>query len=167
MLLRKRLNSLVNIRFVALLPISLKKKFCVRFLWRQHSPEHYHLLLTNFLGNTEVDLDVQKNGARLIDRQSTHYFGDNAEEMIYGLTGIALPLNNLKEWMLGLPGLSNDITLDERYHLSRLIYKQDGLEWIVSYQDYYSTMTPSLPNRMEIHQGNTRIKLKIDSWGFK
>ncbi|MCX2959997.1 MAG: lipoprotein localization factor LolB, partial [Serratia symbiotica] len=37
----------------------------------------------------------------------------------------------------------------------------------VDYQDYSGAITPPLPSRLELKQGDQRIKLKIDSWALK
>lgn len=52
--------------------------------------------------------------------------------MIRKLTGMAIPLNNLRQWMLGLPGEANDFALDDQYRLSKLTYQQGGQtgKWI-------------------------------------
>jgi outer membrane lipoprotein LolB len=147
--------------------LSDKKKVYARFFWQQYSPEHYRLLLTNPLGSTEVDLNVRAKLVQLINHQGKRYINDNADEMIHRLSGMAIPLNNLRQWILGLPGGSNDFTLDDQYRLSRLNYQQGNLSWEVYYQHYSSAITPPLPILLELKQGNQHIKLKIDSWELK
>jgi len=147
--------------------LSDQKKVYARFFWQQFSPERYRLLLTNPLGSTELDLNVQQNVVQLTDNQGKRYVSDNAEEMIRKLTGMAIPLDNLRQWMLGLPGEANDFTLDDQYRLSKLTYQQGGQTWTVDYQDYNSDLKPQLPSRLELKQGDQRIKLKMDNWTLK
>ncbi|AVJ18032.1 lipoprotein localization factor LolB [Serratia sp. MYb239] len=147
--------------------LSDSKKVYARFFWQQYSPDRYRLLLTNPLGSTELELNVQKNVVQLTDNQGKRYVSDNAEEMIRKMTGMAIPMNNLRQWMLGLPGEATDFTLDDRYRLSKLNYQQEGLSWKVSYQDYNSDIQPQLPSRLELQQGDQRIKLKMDNWTLK
>lgn len=147
--------------------LSDRKKIYVRFFLQQYSPENYRLLLTNLLGSREVDLNVRLNVVQLTDHQGKRYVSDNPEEMLYRLSGMAIPLNNLRQWMLGLPAGSKNFALDNRYHLSRLQYQQGNLSWAVDYQDYSDVITPSLPSRLELKQGDQVIKLKIDSWAIK
>ncbi|MBU3894747.1 lipoprotein insertase outer membrane protein LolB [Serratia rhizosphaerae] len=147
--------------------LSDSKKVYARFFWQQYSPDRYRLLLTNPLGSTELELNVQKNVVQLTDNQGKRYVSDNAEEMIRKMTGMAIPMNNLRQWMLGLPGEATDFTLDDRYRLSKLNYQQEGLNWKVSYQDYNSDIQPQLPSRLELQQGDQRIKLKMDNWTLK
>ena len=114
-----------------------------------------------------MDLNVQKNVVQLTDNQGKRYVSDNPEEMIRKLTGMAIPLNNLRQWMLGLPGEANDFALDDQYRLNKLTYQQGGQTWKVDYQGYSNDVQPTLPNRLELQQGDQRIKLKMDNWTLK
>lgn len=147
--------------------LSDEQKVYARFFWQQFSPERYRLLLTNPLGSTEMDLNVQKNVVQLTDNQGKRYVSDNPEEMIRKLTGMAIPLNNLRQWMVGLPGEASDFALDDQYRLSKLTYQQGGQTWKVDYQSYSTEVQPTLPNRLELQQGDQRIKLKMDNWTLK
>lgn len=147
--------------------LSDQKKVYARFFWQQYSSDRYRLLLTNPLGSTELDLNVQKNVVQLTDNQGKRYVSDNAEEMIRKLTGMAIPLDNLRQWMLGLPGEANDFKLDDQYRLNSLTYQQGGQTWTVNYQDYNNSLQPQLPSRLELKQGDQRIKLKMDNWTLK
>jgi len=147
--------------------LSDQKKVYARFFWQQYSPDRYRLLLTNPLGSTELELNVQKEVVQLSDSQGKRYTSNDAEEMIRKLTGMAIPLNNLRQWMLGLPGEATDFTLDDQYRLSKLTYQQGALTWVVTYQDYNTDQQPPLPSRLELQQGDQRIKLKMDNWTLK
>lgn len=144
--------------------LSSEKKVYARFFWQQYSPDHYRLLLTNPLGSTELELNVQKNVVQLTDRKGKRYISQNPELMLSQLTGMDIPLNNLRQWMLGLPGESSDFQLDQQYRLSKLTYQQGDLLWNVSYQGYHADITPALPSQLELQQGEQRIKLKMDNW---
>ncbi|MNL42312.1 Outer-membrane lipoprotein LolB precursor [compost metagenome] len=110
---------------------------------------------------------MQKNVVQLTDNQGKRYVSDNAEEMIRKLTGMAIPLDNLRQWMLGLPGEANDFKLDDQYRLNSLTYQQGAQTWTVDYQDYNNSLQPQLPSRLELKQGDQRIKLKMDNWTLK
>ncbi len=87
--------------------------------------------------------------------------------MIRKLTGMQIPLDNLRQWMLGLPGQATDFSLDSQYRLNKLTYKQGDLTWVVTYQDYNTDLKIPLPSRLELQQGDQRIKLKMDNWTLK
>lgn len=144
-----------------------QQKVYARFNWQQTAPDRYRLILTNPLGSTELQLDAQGSVAQLVDNKGKRYTSNDAGKMISQLTGMDIPLNSLRQWMMGLPGDSSDFQLDDQYRLRTVNYSRDGEQWQVTYQGYDSKQTPALPSNLELKQGNQRIKLKMDSWTVK
>lgn len=147
--------------------LSDSQKVYARFNWQQTSPDRYRLILTNPLGSTELQLDAQGSVVQLVDNKGKRYTSNDAEKMISQLTGMDIPLNSLRQWMMGLPGESSDYTLDDQYRLKSVNYSRDGQNWQVTYQGYDSKQNPTLPSNLELKEGNQRIKLKMDSWIVK
>lgn len=147
--------------------LSEQKKVYARFFWQQYSPERYRLLLTNPLGSTELELNVQSGMVQVMENQGRRYVSDNPQEMIRKLSGMEIPLDNLRQWMLGLPGEATDFQLDSQYRLKKLTYQQGELTWTVTYQEYNTDLKIPLPSRLELQQGDQRIKLKMDNWTLK
>lgn len=144
--------------------LSDKQKVYARFNWQQTAPDRYRLLLTNPLGSTELQLDAQGETVQLVDNKGQRYVSNDAEKMISQLTGMAIPLTSLRQWMMGLPGDASDYQLNGQYQLKSLNYSRDGQQWQVSINDYASKTSPALPSSLELHQGDQRIKLRMDSW---
>ncbi|MBJ7220831.1 MULTISPECIES: lipoprotein insertase outer membrane protein LolB [unclassified Brenneria] len=144
--------------------ISDSKKLYARFFWHESSAERYRLLLTNPLGSTELELRAQPGSVQISDNQGKRYVGKDAEDMVRQLTGMAIPLNNLRQWILGLPGDASDFTLDSQYLLKTATYRQGDQSWTVNYQSYSHKVTPPMPESLELTQGEQRIKLKMDNW---
>ncbi|WP_240494252.1 lipoprotein insertase outer membrane protein LolB [Pantoea sp. 1.19] len=147
--------------------LSDKQRVYARFNWQQTAQDRYRLLLTNPLGNTELQLDVQGQVVQLVDSKGKRYVSDDAEKMIAQLTGMQIPLNNLRQWMLGLPGDATDYQLDDTYRLRQVNYRQDGQTWQVTYLGYDTQQQPALPSSLELKQDDQRIKLRMDSWTLK
>lgn len=143
--------------------ISDRKRLVASFFWQQTAPQRYRLLLTNMLGGTELDLKSQPGSVQITDNQGRHYVGADAELMVRQLTGMSIPLDNLRQWMLGLPGDAQDFALDQNYLLRSLSYQQGDQRWNVAYQQYTTGILP-LPQSLELTQGEQRIKLKMDNW---
>ena len=137
-----------------------------RFFWQQTGQDNYRLLLLNPLGSTELELIAKPGEAQITDNKGQHYTATDAEEMIGKLTGMPIPLNSLRQWILGLPGDATDYTLDDQYRLSRELHPERQNRKVV-YSDYDSKSKPSLPSNMELTQGSQRIKLKMDNWIVK
>jgi len=147
--------------------LSDKQKVYARFNWQQTAPDRYRLLLTNPLGSTELQLDAQGSVVQLVDNKGKRYTSNDAEKMISQLTGVDIPLNSLRQWMMGLPGDSTDYTLDDKYRLREVNYSRNGQQWTVTYQAYDNKQQPALPANMELREGDQRIKLKMDGWTVK
>ncbi|RRZ90330.1 lipoprotein insertase outer membrane protein LolB [Erwinia sp. 198] len=147
--------------------LSDKQKVYARFNWQQTAPDRYRLLLTNPLGSTELQLDAQGSVVQLVDNKGKRYTSNDAEKMISQLTGMDIPLNSLRQWMMGLPGESTDYALDDKYRLREVNYSRNGQQWTVTYQAYDNKQQPALPANMELREGDQRIKLKMDGWTVK
>ena len=147
--------------------LSDEQKVYARFFWQQTGRDRYRLLLTNPLGSTELSLTAQPGNVQLIDNKGQTYTATDAEEMIGRLTGMPIPLNSLRQWIIGLPGDATDYSLDDQYRLRELNYTQNGKTWHVTWGGYTSDTKPSLPANMELNDGSQRIKLKMDNWIVK
>ena len=147
--------------------LSDEQKVYARFFWQQTGQDRYRLLLTNPLGSTELSLTAQPGNVQLIDNKGQTYTATDAEEMIGRLTGMPIPLNSLRQWIIGLPGEATDYSLDDQYRLRELNYTQNGKTWHVTWGGYTSDTKPSLPANMELNDGSPRIKLKMDNWIVK
>lgn len=147
--------------------LSDEQKVYARFFWQQTGQDHYRLLLTNPLGSTELSLTAQPGSVQMIDNKGQTYTATDAEEMIGRLTGMPIPLNSLRQWIIGLPGEATDYSLDDQYRLRELNYTQNGKTWHVTYSGYTTDTKPSLPANMELNNGSQRIKLKMDNWIVK
>ncbi|CUX96605.1 lipoprotein insertase outer membrane protein LolB [Candidatus Doolittlea endobia] len=143
---------------------SRQKKIYARFNWTQINADHYQLILTNPLGSTEISLNVQSGVAELVNNQGKRYVSNSPEVIIQKLTGMSIPLDNLRQWMLGLPGNATNFTIDSCGYLHTLNYSHNEQRWIVIYQGYHDNTFPALPSNLELRQGDNRIKLKMDSW---
>ncbi|CAM7248814.1 lipoprotein insertase outer membrane protein LolB [Citrobacter sedlakii] len=147
--------------------ISADQKVYARFFWQQTGQDRYRLLLTNPLGSTELELNAQPGHVQLVDNKGQRYTAEDGEAMIGKLTGMPIPLNSLRQWILGLPGDATDYKLDDQYRLREVNYRQDGKNWKVVYSAYDSKTQPAMPANMELSDGDLRIKLKMDNWIVK
>ncbi len=152
---------LISIKLAARSLIFLTNKKCTpAFSGSKPAGDRYRLLLTNPLGSTELELNAQPGNVQLVDNKGQRYTADDAEEMIGKLTGMPIPLNSLRQWILGLPGDATDYKLDDQYRLSEITYSQNGKNWKVVYGGYDTKTQPAMPANMELTDGGQRIKLK-------
>ncbi|MFB6434676.1 MAG: lipoprotein insertase outer membrane protein LolB [Candidatus Malihini olakiniferum] len=147
--------------------LSGTQKLSTNFFWQESSsPQRYLLLLTNLFGITELELRTQPEGVQIINGPGKRYTGKDkdAEYVLSQLTGVRIPLSNLRQWMIGLPGDAQQFTLDEHVRLNTARLQKNGLIWEVRYLGYDNSITPSMPNALELTQGGQRIKLKMNNW---
>lgn len=144
--------------------LSDQQKVYARFNWQQTAPDRYRLLLTNPLGSTELQLDAQGSVVQLVDNKGKRYVSNDAEKMVSQLTGMDIPLANLRQWMVGLPGDASDYSLNSSYQLRSANYSRNGQQWQVTIQGYDSSVKPPLPSSLELREGDRRIKLRMDNW---
>jgi outer membrane lipoprotein LolB len=147
--------------------ISDDQKVYARFFWQQTGQDRYRLLLTNPLGSTELELNAQPGAVTLVDNKGQRYQSQDAEEMLERLTGMPIPIDSLRQWILGLPGDATDYRVDQNHRLSELNYGSDGRKWKVTWSGYSDKVQPALPASMELNDGEQRIKLKMDNWIVK
>nr|ELR5111910.1 outer membrane lipoprotein LolB [Providencia stuartii] len=139
-------------------------KTYAKFFWQQYTPEKYRLLLTNPLGSRELELTVEPDLARLTTKDGQTHMSDVPSELIYQLTGMEIPLDDLTAWLTGSPGRATEFELDENHLLKSITFQQNGETWQLNYLSYDKSTSPMLPSNLELRQGSRLIKLKMDSW---
>jgi outer membrane lipoprotein LolB len=90
------------------------------------------------------------------------FTGADAKTMLEKTLGTSLPLTPLRYWLLGVPepvapALAQ---LNERGHLAQL--DQEG--WHVTYDQYRQVGGQWFPARVNLEQGDIKVKVVVDSW---
>ncbi|WPA93868.1 lipoprotein insertase outer membrane protein LolB [Providencia zhijiangensis] len=142
-------------------------KTYAKFFWQQYTPEKYRLLLTNPLGTRELELSVEPDLTKLTTKDGQTHMSDVPSELIYQLTGMDIPIDDLTAWLVGSPGRATEYILDSNHLLKSVTFKINGETWKLDYLSYDTKTSPMLPNHMELKQGDKVIKLKMDSWTLK
>ncbi|MXP67350.1 lipoprotein insertase outer membrane protein LolB [Pantoea sp. Aalb] len=143
------------------------KKLYAHFTWEQSSANHYSLIITNLLGGTELQVDVQNNIVHIIDNKGKRYISNDIEKIIFQLTGMNIPVTNLRQWIIGLPGNAIFYELNRHYHLKNLLYIHNKEKWYVYIKNYDNRIKPSMPISLELNKDNQRIKIVINKWKVK
>lgn len=141
-----------------------KTRIYARFNWQQQSTDRYRLILTSTIGSRALQLDKQRTLVTLLDSESKRYVGHEAEPLLNQLTGMQIPLDNLRQWMLGLPGKAQHYQLNAQAQLIHAEYRENNQCWRVNISSYNTKLNPALPESMEVSTTTQRIKLHIDNW---
>ncbi len=132
-------------------------------VWQQQD-ENTHLELSGPLGvgATTIHSDGRQLDIRRGDEHRT--IDISTPDSVVLNTGWDLPLVALTYWLKGLPSPSTnvqDLELDPHTELLQTL-QQDG--WEVRYAEYGQFQGFTLPTRLQIQRGDTRVKVVIARW---
>lgn len=137
------------------------------FQW-QKSPQQLSLRLSNFLGQTVLNLRVDEQGAQVDTYDDQIYRDQDAQSLIRNLTGLDIPIEQLEDWILGLPTQATHYELNEQNTLANLTKLASTAEWQVEYQRYqaidWQNQVIPLPDKLKLQQNKTSIQLVISQW---
>lgn len=149
--------------------ISPEKRQSLNFYWKQ-SANLSQLKLTTFLGQTVFDLKITPQGATIKTYDNQHYSAANANQLVYELTGLHLPVNTFAKWLVGLPADADDFTLNERNTLASLDKTLAAEQWHVNYASYqdvpWNKSNIPLPQRLKLTQAKVKLNLIISNWAL-
>ena len=130
----------------------------VNLEWEQ-GPQAYSLDLSGPFGSGHVRLSGDGTGARLV-RGDEIIEAASAEILLDAALGWSVPVPDLRRWVLGQPGRSQQYEIDAHGRLARL---RDG-SWLVRYSRYEPVAGLDLPARLSLESGDLRIRLAISEW---
>ena len=137
------------------------------FTWRQ-SLQKSELKLMSFLGQTLLTLTIDNNGAKVVTSDGQSLINNNGTRLVQDLTGMALPIESLNDWIKGLPSRANIVNFNSYNTVSDFSQNVRPQTIIVSYEDYQDLSTTDLPllmpHKIRFTQGNVMLKLAISSW---
>ena len=137
-------------------------------LFWQHRPGSFQFRLTNLLGITLVDMQYQDGMATLTADGKTYQDAD-PRQLIKTVTGWDVPVNRLLDWIKGLPGPTDQYTLNTNDLLANLKPGEcPGCgSWQVAYQNYGKVEQIWLPHALKLtntQKANAFIKFRINQW---
>lgn len=156
---RARLEQLTHWQIVGKMAIiTPQQKGSARLNWQQDGDD-YRLNLTSLVGTTILDLSRHQGAITLQDSDGNRHQSQDAEALIYQLTGWHIPVTGLPEWIKGLPGKAAfELNPD-----SSLASVRDG-QWQIVYGDYRDQDSYRLPHQLTMTGQNSRLKLQINQW---
>lgn len=128
--------------------------------WKQQ-PEKYAVLLSGPFSGM-VRLSGNQDSVELSDGEQS-YQAPDAELLLLEHTGIRMPVNELRYWLLGLPQPNKkvkDLQLDVAGRMSS--FHQE--EWQVNVDEYQQYDGKTLPARLVIKNHHLKVRLIVDQW---
>ena len=127
----------------------------------QHAEARDEWLLTGPLGQGLARIEAGPTGAVLQTSDGRRYPATSAAALMQSLVGIAAPLELLPRWVTAR--LHPDAEVRERDAQGRPARVVDQ-GWTIEYTEYAGDGPAALPRRVDIHQGDTRLRLIVDAW---
>jgi len=128
--------------------------------WRQDGAR-YDLRLSAPGGTQAVRIQGDDRRAEVRTPQE-RWTTDQPEALLRERLGLALPLAQLRHWVLGrpAPGSEASLELDESGHITAL--EQDG--WELEIAEYMDAGARQLPRRLRLEGPEVTLKLVVDAW---
>lgn len=157
--LRAHMTWTVAMSLVAVTP---HEKFKARVQW-QHMPQHYTIKMRDFIGRTVAVVEGKPDLVVAKTSKGQRYQNVDADHLLAELTGLDLPVNGLKYWLLGLvdPHLSHEVYQTGAQGLPQVI-KQAG--WTIRYQAYENVGPVAMANTIMLDQDDISLRVKISRW---
>ncbi|MCF7354102.1 lipoprotein insertase outer membrane protein LolB [Vibrio sp. CK2-1] len=126
------------------------------------------LKLLSVFGQTILTVQMTPTGAMVTNSDGKVQTAQQANALIQNLTGLAIPVSQLPDWIKGLPTQADNVTFNQSNTVESLNKMIDGRDWTLSYLNYQSVMNQqqsiTLPKQMLLHQSDTEIKILISKW---
>ncbi|MCG9677893.1 lipoprotein insertase outer membrane protein LolB [Vibrio sp. Isolate24] len=150
--------------------ISPKQRQSLNFQWK-YSPDLSQLRLTTFIGQTALNLKITPSGALVETYDDETYTSHDAQSLIYRLTGLTLPIEQLNSWFLGSPAEADSYRLNETHTLASLTKQINDKVWQLDYLNYqdiqYQGSALPLPQKLKLKQGDISINIVISKWNLE
>jgi len=129
--------------------------------WRQF-PLNYKILFSTPTGQGTIKIRGDEDHVVLETSNGHALIDDNEESLLYDQLGWDLPLDRLRQWILGTSELKqlSKITLDENGNIQQLLYP----DWDIKYLRFQNVDSYLLPKKIFIQGRTLKLRLVIDQW---
>lgn len=148
--------------------ISPDERRSMNFYWQQNGSSS-QLRLTSAFGQTLLKMVTDQQGTTIETYDDERYQSVDGEALLYQLTGLIIPLNQLDAWLVGSASYADHYTLLPTNTLASQSKKLGQREWQVNYSSYVDTDSSDgnkipLPNSLQLIQDQIKINLRISNW---
>lgn len=159
-----QIESIINYQITGKIGyLSPEERHSLNFQWIQKS-DSSQLLLTTFLGQTVIKASMTKGHTIIETGDGQTFEGQDPGRLMYGLTGLNLPIGYLGDWIKGLPTAADNFQLNELNTVEHLAKQIGQTNWHLRYNSYVEKDQILLPNSIKLTQQNTTIKIIASNW---
>lgn len=134
----------------------------------KHASSYSELKLLSVFGQTVLTVQMMPSGAMVTTSDGKVQTAQQADSLIQKLTGYAIPVSQLPDWLKGLPTQADDITFNDSNTVASLQKTINSKKWTLNYLNYQSVedkqQSITLPKEMLLNQNQTEIKILISKW---
>ena len=131
--------------------------------WQQF-PLNYQILFNTPTGQGAIKIRGDEDHVVLETSKGQSLIDDDEESLLYDVLGWDLPLDNLRQWILGSSESKqlSEITLDEAGNIHQLLYP----DWEVKYLRFQYVENYLMPKKLFITGPKLKLRLVIDKWSI-
>ena len=131
-------------------------------LWDQIDASRYTVKFSGPFRQGVAALQVTPDNVTLSVPDRPVMVAGNAETLLRTELGWEIPMNALRFWMVGLP--ANDSSFAAEFDNDGRLTQLTQSGWRTDYQRYVSVDNMTLPARMQITNGEVKLRFIIDRW---
>ncbi len=138
-------------------------KYNASFAWDVNA-RGFEIKLFGPLGVQLVHLQQNKKGARITDRNGTIQ-GQNAEALLADILGTQVPIKQMQNWAVGLPGDAIELQRDDFGRLEQMVVTgEDDTRWNIEFKRYSVFEEMHLPKTVVVASDGVKIDLSFKKW---
>lgn len=127
----------------------------------QHGPEGDEWLLTGPLGQGLARIDAQPGRARMTLADGRRLEAPTAAELAEGALGVAAPFAEMPLWATARIRPGAEVREVDPAGRPRRVVDRG---WTIEYTEYVGEAADDLPRKIDVHRGDTRLRLIVDAW---
>lgn len=133
-----------------------------RFAWREYGEGRFSLRLSGPWGQGAARLEGGQGRAELLAADGRRFAGPDARELLLTVYGWDIPVNALRQWLVGLPTEGATRELDRFGRVASLQWRG----WALEYRRYRQHRELDLPALLVARRNGDEVELRlaVDHW---
>ena len=127
----------------------------------QHGPERDVWLFTGPLGQGLARIETDAAGARMTLSDGRRFEADTAAELAESVLGVSAPFTELPRWVTARVREGAEVRELDALGRPRQVIDRG---WTIDYTEYAGGEPDGLPRKIDVHRGDTRLRLIVDAW---
>lgn len=133
-----------------------------RFVWREYGRDRFSLRLSGPWGQGAARLDSEQGWAELQAADGRRFAGPDARELLLAVYDWDIPVDALRQWLVGLPTEGATRELDRFGRVTSLQWRG----WAIEYRRYRQHGELDLPALLVARRDSDEVELRlaVDHW---